>query len=80
MLGIYLLMEARTHQDMKQFIQGFGISVIVCGLLVSFWWRFIAKLAIEGLLMLADIADGFFQQRKAALTCQMNGTRQKFHR
>jgi len=77
-LGVYLLIEARTHPASKQFIQGVGITVIVCGLLVSYCWRFIAKLATEGLLILADIADGFFQQRKAALTCQMNGTRQKF--
>ena len=58
--GIYLLIEARPHPDTKHFIQSIGIGVIVFGFLFSCYWRFITKLATEGLLILADIADGFF--------------------
>jgi chromate transport protein ChrA len=66
-LGFYLIIEARSHPDSRQFIQGVGLAVIVCGLVLSFLWRFIAKLGKEGMLVMADIADGLFQMRKAEI-------------
>lgn len=73
-LGIYILLKARSHPDIKQFIQAIGVAVMTCGLLASFFWRFISKLATEGLLILADISDARFRERFGS-----QGPKQKIH-
>ena len=76
-LGFYVMIEARSYPDIRQFIQGVGLVAIVCGLSLSFLWRFIAKLGTEGLLVIADIADGLFQIRKAELLSRNNRVQQQ---
>lgn len=67
--GVYLLIKSRSYPtDGSGFIQAVGMVVMVCGLLTSFFWRFISKLATEGLLMLADIADGLSYLRGAVIS------------
>lgn len=63
-LGIYLLIYVPAHPANRRILQAFGVAVILCGLLMSFLWRFLSKLTTEGLLMLADIADGLSQQKR----------------
>jgi len=74
-LGVYLIIKSRSNPTAGSFILGSGVVVMVCGLLVSVLWRFIAKLATEGMLILADIADGLSSNRDGFRN-QEHGTRQ----
>ena len=73
--GVYLIIKSRSNPTAGSFILGTGVVVMVCGLMVSVLWRFIAKLATEGMLILADIADGLSSNREG-LRNQKHGTRQ----
>lgn len=74
--GVYLIIKSRANPTAGSFILGTGVVVMVCGLLVSVLWRFIAKLATEGMLILADIADGLSSNREGFRNPK-HGTRQK---
>lgn len=73
--GVYLIIKSRSNPTAGSLILGTGVVVMVCGLLVSVLWRFIAKLATEGMLILADIADGLSSNRDGFRN-QKHGTRQ----
>jgi hypothetical protein len=73
--GVYLIIKSRSHPAAGGFVLGTGIAVMVCGLLVSVLWRFLAKLATERMLILADIADGISPSRDGFRN-QKHGTRQ----
>ena len=74
--GVGLIIKSRATATAGNLILGTGVVVMVCGLLVSVLWRFLAKLATEGMLILADIADGFSSNRDGFRN-QNHGTRQK---
>lgn len=66
--GFQLIIKSRSYAKEGNFIQGIGVAVIVFGLLGSVFWKLITNLATEGMLLMADIADDFFQQRKDSLS------------
>ena len=67
-IGVYLIIKSRSCPTGGNFIQGIGVAVIVFGLLGSVFWKLITNLATEGMLLMADLADDFFQQRKDSLS------------
>jgi hypothetical protein len=73
--GVYLIIKSRSNSTAGSFILGTGVVVVLCGLLVSVLWRFLAKLATEGMLILAEIADGLSSNRDGFRN-QKHGTRQ----
>jgi hypothetical protein len=72
--GIYIVVKSRSGSITGGLILE-GVIVMVWGLLVSVFWRFMAKLATEAMLILADIADGL-SPRREGLTKRVHGTRQ----
>ena len=77
--GVYLIIKSRYNATEQDFIQGAGVLVMVCGVLVSLLWRFIAKLATKRILILADIDDGLLSKREG-FTKHEHGTQQELQR
>jgi hypothetical protein len=61
---VHLMIKSHSAPTEGHFIQVMGIIVMICGPLVCVLWRFLAELATEGMLILADIADGLSSTRE----------------
>ncbi len=63
-----MIIKARSNPTDAHFLRLMGFAVMVSGSLVAWFWNLLGKIAKQGLLMLADIADALFVQRKTDRT------------